>query len=1322
MRRFFRAVPLALFASALACALSSVASAAAVVPASSGIKTQFYYVEWCATHYNEVINPSGVCRTGYFVRNIQADRGAGEVGVRQDGLGFTNPGSQTATVNTSIAGGSSGRTGNSINNNPSGIPFFLSNNAQGFTLKGEGIYTIHLYSQDYAGNTSHSWVRYKVDKTAPNFEILGLSENSDYAHVSGDTYNVSTNVGRYDMWTQPSSGVAYDVPRLNAPAGECGNYCSSYSPAQPERRAIHNRSAQYGLYFRNPGDNAAFTVHTKSSDDYEGFLTASSYLGNLVSGTRKVMLLASDGTPIADNLGTGNVSLSTANLIANGLNSQKTYILRIYDNTYGRDGSQNSGNYSEAAFRVIRDNTAPNMGGNGLAGTDPAVAQRDMIKFADDESVYDPTIYSAGQYFSRFLGADTLVNLRYRVRDTGVTGDGTATGAGCTTYEYCNAGLSASEFYVEQSANPTATSKLFTLSSRFESTGDVNYDFSKVDNDLTGRNRYRYYSTNWRSPMGTSSVCDLVGNCFTPSLTLRVVSASADAGQSSFTLAAHSLSPEGKMLANGLNAYRISYTLKDKFGNLVTPVRSAENAGNPLVKNVANVLAFSNGLYENQLTNTPTGNKKAFVADQENDNIATQGGGFSEDLNGAGSSVSMTEALSTSASDPLPNATYTLTLASRVPTVGMYPFLTDAAKLTLDSIRVTAANSADASIQYPKTDASRLGLFDFTFPFTGTGELVVANTGAISISGTSKSFSVNEADYGKIGIPDSTIAFNAVPSRRMSFEYAPRALYSVKNMGMLTDGIFVGHDERVYKIDSTITSTQYNVYQRPLVAYGTNKHEDGVFDFRFRAGGITSDMNPGTRLTDFRPSDSVLGRTPTYHNLDVLNTSGDGKHVEIQLLSIPSFTYDTSKTIRLGFASALTYDVSGDTIQLPAYARDLSAGDSSSLTAFAQARNYFSNDYTINGGFIPADPLIPTPPSSCTGTGCTNPESVVGDIAVTGLINATNTNAITNDTGGTKGAVIVDENLSRSELMADIKRNVEIQSAGLADASAPSGKRWCDGRSTPFVIDQSFLDPSSLDECTVNVQGELVSFIEGNATISCGGSNCTVNDPRTIIVKSGALYIDANVTTLGTASGKLLLATLANGSLAPLNIDDSQTYDYTDAAKQGWTFVDPEVTNIDAFVISQGPVVSYSDAMTDQNYYGRYNTEDSDLRNQLHIFGSLLALNNIGGSRQSPVQCPYIVLNCGDENSQIFDLIYLRRFTQVYKYKITGNSADTGVVPFYPNSWTTAKRSGGLTGDTKTCSMTSGLRCIEDPDYQKTPLFIERDNRWNSSPSVLFRK
>ncbi len=139
------------------------------------------------------------------------------------------------------------------------------------------------------------------------------------------------------MWTQTSSGAAYDDPALGT--GECGNYCSSVVPAEAERRAIHDRSEQYGLYFRDPADNVSFTVHTEADDSYDGYLTAETASGmSLVSGIRKATLLTKDGVPIQDDLSLSgsNITLSTQYLIDNLQNSQNTYILRLYDNTAGR--------------------------------------------------------------------------------------------------------------------------------------------------------------------------------------------------------------------------------------------------------------------------------------------------------------------------------------------------------------------------------------------------------------------------------------------------------------------------------------------------------------------------------------------------------------------------------------------------------------------------------------------------------------------------------------------------------------------------------------------------------------------------------------------------------------------------------------------------------------------------------------------------------------------------------------------------------------------------------------------------------------------------
>ncbi len=109
------------------------------------------------------------------------------------------------------------------------------------------------------------------------------------------------------------------------------------------------------------------------------------------------------------------------------------------------------------------------------------------------------------------------------------------------------------------------------------------------------------------------------------------------------------------------------------------------------------------------------------------------------------------------------------------------------------------------------------------------------------------------------------------------------------------------------------------------------------------------------------------------------------------------------------------------------------------------ARHFFSDDYTITDDSLNMALLH-------------GGSSVVSDIAVTGVISTDSTTRITDDDGSQKGAVYVEEDMSRSEILADIKHNVEIASAGLLSSDSSSGKRWCDGTSSPFTADQSFLD------------------------------------------------------------------------------------------------------------------------------------------------------------------------------------------------------------------------------------------------------------------------
>lgn len=76
------------------------------------------------------------------------------------------------------------------------------------------------------------------------------------------------------------------------------------------------------------------------------------------------------------------------------MDSQKKYRLRLYDNTV--DAAGNTGNYSETAFYAVRDNTPPNMGGNGLAGVSFTAAAEMLLSFGDGRTVYDTGAYTQG--------------------------------------------------------------------------------------------------------------------------------------------------------------------------------------------------------------------------------------------------------------------------------------------------------------------------------------------------------------------------------------------------------------------------------------------------------------------------------------------------------------------------------------------------------------------------------------------------------------------------------------------------------------------------------------------------------------------------------------------------------------------------------------------------------------------------------------------------------------------------------------------------------------------------------------------------------------
>jgi hypothetical protein len=81
-----------------------------------------------------------------------------------------------------------------------------------------------------------------------------------------------------------------------------------------------------------------------------------------------------------------------------------------------------------------------------------------------------------------------------------------------------------------------------------------------------------------------------------------------------------------------------------------------------------------------------------------------------------------------------------------------------------------------------------------------------------------------------------------------------------------------------------------------------------------------------------------------------------------------------------------------------------------------------------------------------------------------------------------------------------------------------------------------------------------------------------------------------------------------------------------------------------------------NNSLPSKNYLTGSASADT-LRHQLYIRGAAFSENTIGGSRSSPIQCPYYVTSatCDQNEAQSYDLNYLRRY---YMFDNTDNAID----------------------------------------------------------------
>lgn len=146
----------------------------------------------------------------------------------------------------------------------------------------------------------------------------------------------------------------------------------------------------------------------------------------------------------------------------------------------------------------------------------------------------------------------------------------------------------------------------------------------------------------------------------------------------------------------------------------------------------------------------------------------------------------------------------------------------------------------------------------------------------------------------------------------------------------------------------------------------------------------------------------------------------------------------------------------------------------------------------------------------------------------------------------------------------------------------------------------------------------LIEKNDGTVTLSAE----EISGRRTVVVRGANLYITKNMFYKD------------NDSVLGVVVQKNEQW------QGGNLYIHPSITNIVGAYVLDGSVINYDG--TQEIGIGNIQL----LKNQLHIYGMLVAHNTIGWARTLSPFCPSIlnISNCSLENAQKYDLNYLRRY------------------------------------------------------------------------------
>ncbi|MCH2188715.1 hypothetical protein MK079_02725 [Candidatus Gracilibacteria bacterium] len=242
--------------------------------------------------------------------------------------------------------------------------------------------------------------------------------------------------------------------------------------------------------------------------------------------------------------------------------------------------------------------------------------------------------------------------------------------------------------------------------------------------------------------------------------------------------------------------------------------------------------------------------------------------------------------------------------------------------------------------------------------------------------------------------------------------------------------------------------------------------------------------------------------------------------------------------------------------------------------------------------------------------GTSNGYNTVQDgIFIEGVTYSQNINSLTSSQSGSGDINEISGDVYKSLVRRDIHKNVYNTFKNITPENV-----------TSRLNDFDFSDNESGVEL-----GDILYFSSGTTVEVQGG---TVFGRKTVVTIGTNIFITGNI--LNSSSSDIL---------GIISMQD-------DNGNGGNIFIHPDVTNIEAILYADLTLASSNDGV---NTLEGALLPASALANQLYIHGSVFSENTVGGSRSSPLVCPYFVPDgtCTLQESQKYDLNYIRRYYQI---------------------------------------------------------------------------